>query len=644
MFKRYLSNFKRYLLLPTIGWISFAHFVLAQNADGKVPQSGVVTFLGYNLNDLLIHVASGISYIFLYITNYWVAFTGALLNVSIVMTLHISDFVNSTQGIYLVWETVRDISGMVIIFMLLYASFLIIFGQTSKTLGGPGNVIKNAVIVGILINFSFFITSLLIDASNILSMTIYDAIVIPTTQTNNSQVAQNCASATGKTPGSVNTCVTTAQMMSGDETGISGVFMSYLNPQIIYNGGPSSNPNSAQNQSSYMILIQGVVGSIIQITVGMSFLLAALAFVVRLIVLIFLLAFSPLWFASWVIPELKDKADHFTKQLKAQLIFMPVYLLLLYASLRILSDSTIFTNPSGSTSTSGVSALIVLAINDFFIVFLLNLPLVTAFAMGGVASDWIKTDRFDAKKIWRGVGGWSGRNSLGRAAYGVNDSRVMKRIAALSPTIGGVASKGLSSLGNAGFGQKKGGYKDNLEARKKSQEELYKHISSIDKSRYNLNTEAGRNALKEEEQRVQGVKGEYVENLAPSSILTKMLWRSDRQSASKLGGELKKENEVREYKEAKKGIDDADKKLKEIDESFTDEERRVHRLTGNPRAGEIKKINEEKKKYQATVERLKKTAEEADSEEMLKKLKKLTKEDKEEKPEKEEKPKEEPKK
>lgn len=96
----------------------------------------------------------------------------ALLNISIDLTMRIKEFVNSTQGIYIVWESIRDISSLFIIFLLLYTSFRMILGLDEKI----GTLIKNIVIAGILINFSFFLTGILIDASNVVSLALYSAI------------------------------------------------------------------------------------------------------------------------------------------------------------------------------------------------------------------------------------------------------------------------------------------------------------------------------------------------------------------------------------------------------------------------------------------------------------------------------------
>jgi hypothetical protein len=257
----------------------------------------------------------------------------------------------------------------------------------------------------------------LIDASNIVSLALYKGIV------------------SGTPDASLNVNTLSSNYLNGTDVNIGNVFMQYLSPQMLYNPANlqlGSKTTSASVPDPLKTVFQGVVGVVIMFTVGISFLLAALAFAARLIILIFLLAFSPIWFASMIFPILKEKSKHFTDQLYAQLIFMPIYLLLLYAAMAVIKGSTFFINaagqPSVGTGPSGwLLGYIVLAVNDFFVIFMINLPLVVAFSYGGSATEWLKSgvDKFGAKNVWKNVGGWAGRNTVGRAAYAI-DERLAK--------------------------------------------------------------------------------------------------------------------------------------------------------------------------------------------------------------------------
>src|SRR3989344_8413098 len=70
------------------------------------------------------------------------------------------------------WKTIRDVANIGFIFFLLYAAIKTILGMGDNT----QKLIVNIVVVAILINFSLFFTKVVIDASNILAVTFYDAI------------------------------------------------------------------------------------------------------------------------------------------------------------------------------------------------------------------------------------------------------------------------------------------------------------------------------------------------------------------------------------------------------------------------------------------------------------------------------------
>ena len=140
---------------------------------------------------------------------------------------------------------------------------------------------------------------------------------------------------------------------------------------------------------------------------------------------------------------------------------MPVYLLLLYGSIEILTKSTIFVNsgyqPSvGSGATGWLMGYVTLAVNDFFVIFLLNIPLVVAFSFAskGLGADWMKgaVNKFGAANVWKNVGSFTGRNTLGKAAYSAGNSSFARSLNRLNPRVGGVVSGGLSKVSSAGFG------------------------------------------------------------------------------------------------------------------------------------------------------------------------------------------------
>ena len=102
--------------------------------------------------------------IFAYIGGYVFSFAVQLTLQSVTYSL---DFL--TSG----WTAVRDIANMAFIFILIYIAVVIIFkAETSGTM----TMLAWVVVMALLINFSFFLTRVVVDAGNILAVQFYNAI------------------------------------------------------------------------------------------------------------------------------------------------------------------------------------------------------------------------------------------------------------------------------------------------------------------------------------------------------------------------------------------------------------------------------------------------------------------------------------
>jgi hypothetical protein len=326
---------------------------------------------------------------------------GFLLNYSINLTLQMKAFLEQTPAIYTTWKALRDISGLFIIFFLLYAAIKLILSiQDAKF----GTLIKNIVVAGVLINFSFFFASLGIDVSNIVSIQLYNAI----------------APANSLNVGNLSPTGVTNQIKDG---GLSDVFMKSLQIPALYDTNKNLTPAGQVAQAGgawtapIKIMLMGIASIIIMVTAALSFAAAAFAFIIRFVVLIFLLAFSPIWFASHIVPEIGGYAKKWTDAYKGMLVFMPVYLLLMYLALNILTTSPFLGGTSlanaaatvGTGTTEWYSSILALAINAVIVMILLNFPLVAAISIGG------GTVKF-ANATVQGASRWVRNNTVGAAS------------------------------------------------------------------------------------------------------------------------------------------------------------------------------------------------------------------------------------
>lgn len=346
----------------------------------------------WNTNDCVVSIFGSVIDLLLGAASWILAVAGYVLNFSMKLTLNIKTFVDNTPAIYLVWKSIRDISGMFIIFTLLIAAIKMILAPLDIPGPNVGSLIKTVVMAGILINFSFFIAGLGIDVSNVISAQLYKVIAPESNIGNTSGGALKIEPST---------------LRAGLDGGISDIFMSSLKIQSLYQNGLAKDPTTGEQNgaiTTLKVIFTGIIGIVIMLTSAVSFFLAALAFIVRFVILIFLLGFSPIWLAAYAIPDLKKYADMWTDYYKSQLIFMPVYLLLLYFGLSVLTSANLLTAGSFQ-GASWQENLLVFGINSVFVIIMLNAPLAAALTLGAKMPKWAGNAGADV--VWKKIGGWA---------------------------------------------------------------------------------------------------------------------------------------------------------------------------------------------------------------------------------------------
>lgn len=290
-------------------------------------------------------------------------FFNASVNISIV---EMKVFLERLTVIGLIWRTIRDVSSIFFIGILIYTSIATILGFGSDV----KKVIKNVIIAGLLINFSLFFTRLAVDASNAASLYIYQAMT-PT--------APAAPSSSGG--------LEMSDFLNLDKPGISDLFMDSLGVQTIYNNVKQvSGADTSVNGIN--IIIAGLGGTIIMIIAGVSFFIAALMFIARFAILIILMAFSPVYFVGMILPQADSFSKDWMKWLKSQLLFAPIYLFFMYITLRVISDPNFKAMFGGSTfaelfTSNGIKGSAGIIIQYVIVIVLLNAGLATAISMAG---------------------------------------------------------------------------------------------------------------------------------------------------------------------------------------------------------------------------------------------------------------------
>jgi len=208
------------------------------------------------------------------------------------------------------WSTIRDVANMGFIFVLLYASIQMILGIGKDT----RKLIVDLIIAALLINFSFFLTSVIIDASNIIALTFYNAIA----------------------PGQTEDIMT---------TGLSNALMAPLSLSSIW--------KAAGGLDMSNIATIGVMGSIVTLIATFVFLAIALMFIIRYVVLIIVLILSPIAVVASVFPGLNTHWSDWKRALFGQAFFAPVYMLLTWITIKIFQGMSTPTS-SWSEVTQGI--------------------------------------------------------------------------------------------------------------------------------------------------------------------------------------------------------------------------------------------------------------------------------------------------
>jgi hypothetical protein len=466
----------------------------------------------------IMHALAAVSIAILNLAAWITGLAGIILNYSVWYTVaNMKILLEQGNVINDAWTTFRDVANMLFIFVLLYAAIKTILGMGDDT----QKLIRNVIIVAILINFSLFFTKLVIDASNILAITFYDAVA----------------------PGSL------ALGAGGFNSGLSSHLMQALGLQGIWTSPLEFKGDPEQ------LLIVGIMGTILCLVAAFVFFAIAIMLVIRFVVLIFVLILSPLAFMGSVLPELKSRVTNkWTEALLGQAFFAPIYFLLAWVVVKVSQGILGSIAPAGSTAALANTFLaqqqtqttVGLILNFIIVIALLIASLIIAKdwanKAGGAVSGMTKWALGAAGGATLGGAAWASRNTLGRVGTAVSESETLKKARQWSDKrggalgfVGGVTTRGVMTggkkLGGASYDIRGTGLGGTLEAGKpggkggftqyrkdvaKSEEEFAKSLAPSDKVK--AKAEAARQEAVENMKKYEGAHKEAVERHGADSI------------------------------------------------------------------------------------------------------------------------------
>jgi hypothetical protein len=399
--KKYLPKIFSILLLSSVVFaISF--LPLHAHAQELSPTGLVASVIGFIVSIVLLPLLSLLVYMGGIILNYAVEFS--VVNMAS----------NLTAGaVGEAWRTIRDVANMGFIFVLLYSSIMTIFGQSKLK-----ETIVKIIIAALLINFSLFFTSVIIDTSNLLALTFYHAIAPGALDPNHSIHA----------------------------AGISNAFMAQLGVQNVF--------HAVGFLGGGKLIVAGIVGSIALLVVAYVFFVVAIMFVIRFVVLAFVLILSPIMFLADIFPGLGSFNKQWWGALWGQAFFAPVYFLLTWIVLKVsqglFSTSKDFMGAISAAAGGGVpdpSTAGVLLNYVVFIAFLIASLLIAKSIANKAGGGVQKLTGFATGMVMGGVAGL-GRKSLGAAGTRFADSEALRN-AVKSGGLTGFAARRALDLSSA---------------------------------------------------------------------------------------------------------------------------------------------------------------------------------------------------
>jgi hypothetical protein len=468
-----------------------------------------------SFGDCVETVFQWLAYFLLWLSSWilWVA--GVVFNYTLGYSLNMRIFLSSLPIVDIGWKIFRDIANISFIFILLTISIATILQIDSYDVK---KLLRNVILVAIILNFSLFFTKVIIDSSNILAMQFYSKII---------------------TPGQVVTTNNVSDLLNHLDGGLSAAMIKGLGLTTIYKvgGGSGSSGDPTANTGikgflnsgvgSVNIIIIGFAGSILILVTAGVFFAGTVLFIIRTVVLVFLMILSPVALVAMTLPATKSYFSKWMKTLLSQAFFAPLYLIMIWIVFDAIGLQT--SNSSGGQMdfaalfSGGTNFIGTLYAFIILIAFMLG-SLYVAKLLGAYGSDAASGI---VGRTSFGVAGWAGRQTVGKAINKVASSDTMDRFRnsnglGVKRTIAGLADRGAKAsfdfrntdaaktagkfTGNLGSGPT-GGIKQTLDDEKKRKAEYQKVTNQQAKER-----ELQSAIAKKDEPAIQAALNKFTDN------------------------------------------------------------------------------------------------------------------------------------
>lgn len=242
----------------------------------------------------------GLLYVVGIIQAFWVTVSAAVFDGMMILSIQKFPDIVANSGVEIAWSVLRNIINISFIFILLYIAITTILGNI-----GPKakSTIAKVIVAAILINFSLFFVRIMIDASNILAVSLYN------------YTGFNLSS-------------------------FSSELMGALDLQSLWN--IKNVTFTGQTSTLFLLSLQ----VILMFFVIWAFALGAFMLLGRMIMLLILMTLSPIAFLNDAIPGLGKKASEWWSAFVGQLMVAPAFMFILIIVAQLLNNREIITNLS----------------------------------------------------------------------------------------------------------------------------------------------------------------------------------------------------------------------------------------------------------------------------------------------------------
>ncbi len=325
-----------------------------------------------------------------------------------------SEGIGVGASINTIWIIVRDLVNLTFIFGLVYVGLRTILDADANT----KKMLASIIIGALLVNFSLFITKVVIDVSNVTAAQIYDRMVVTTSTGKRATISEGLMSSMG-----------ILQLVTIPNAGEDEKFLQEF---------------KKDGNFHYTLFVV-----IVMIIAMFVFLAGALLLTIRFGVLIILMMLSPIAFAASVFPAVEGWSRQWRMTLLNQAFFAPAYLFMLYITFSVAQGysskmQTMDTVATVANLQNGVSALVFYGVT----IVMLVASLIVAKKMGAYGADRVnawgsKAARF-ARTTTQEI---AGRNTIGRAGDWWQQRQEKRGVPSTS-----LSSRIASSAANAKFG------------------------------------------------------------------------------------------------------------------------------------------------------------------------------------------------